>query len=145
MLNESQAIACYLCSKKPGPLYPEDPQQRALVDQWMSFALAHWGRGWQPLQFEQLVKKMFGMGEPDTALVTAGLDFFHRHAYLINKHMNDRLWLVGDEPTLADFCVGAGLINHALIPLPVDDYPAMMSWYARVDALPAWAATAPKG
>jgi glutathione S-transferase len=141
-LNESNAIMVYLCSKKPGVLMPADAQGQALVQQWLSFALAHWARGWNVLQFELLAKKMFGMGEADPALVETGLANFHRHAALIEAHLDGREWLVGDSLTIADIALAAGLLHHAGVPLPTEAYPRMIAWHGRVSALPAWAQAA---
>lgn len=143
-LNESHAICRYLCSQKPGDFYPEAPQSRALVDQWMCFAIAHWTRGWQPLQYENFVKGLLGFGSPDAAIVAAGTEAFHSHAGLINSQLAVRPWLAGNHMTLADFAVAAGLVHHQPAQHPVAGYASMRDWYGRVAATPAWQQALPK-
>jgi glutathione S-transferase len=51
---------------------------------------------------------------------------------------------VEDALTLADFSVASYLHYAAPAELPLDAYPNIRAWYARVEALPAWRESVPK-
>src|SRR5688500_4739585 len=65
-LWESNAIMQYLASQKPNSLFPNDARMRADIMRWQSWQIAHGSKeGCEPLLFQRLVKKLFGMGPPD--------------------------------------------------------------------------------
>lgn len=135
LLGESNAIMIYLCSKTKNDLYPDDPKARGLVNQYLFWDVAHWTPAYQPIQFERLVKGMFGLGDPDEAVIAATLVKFAREAGYLNNALEGRNWLVGDAPTLADFAAGAGLTHAAAMGLPLEDYPNVRAWNKRVTGL----------
>jgi len=45
--------------------------------------------------------------------------------------------------TLADYAVVAPLMYKEQARLPLDDYPHLLAWFARVRELPAWQRTTP--
>lgn len=142
-LSESIAIMIYLAGKAGNKLYPEDTQARALVNQWLFWDVAHWTPAYQPIQFERAIKPMLDMGDPDEAAVEAALAKFAREATLLNAALDGQDWLVGGEPTLADFAAGAGLTYAAPMGLPLDDYPNIKAWNGRVMGLEGFKKTAP--
>ncbi len=73
VLWESRAINAYLASLKRRGLYPDDPKKRAIVDQWTYWHAVHLGPATQRVVFERLLKKMFGMGEPDEEAIEPSL------------------------------------------------------------------------
>jgi glutathione S-transferase len=128
--DESHAIMLYLAEAKP-------------VMRWMSWSLAHWKPGWQPLQFERFVKPVLLKGQTDEQVIAQALPIFHAEAKILNAHLSGRQWLVGTDITLADFSVAAGLCYSGPAQLPLDNYSDIRAWYARVAALPAWQQSAP--
>lgn len=143
LLCESHAIMLYFAGLTPNALWPQDNRARAQVMQWMSWSLAHWHPGWQPLQWERLIKPLIFKGETDAAVVARAEEVFHREARVLDAHLAGREWLVGAEVTLADFSVAAGLGYARPAALPLEPYANIRSWYGRVEQLPAWRATAP--
>ena len=142
--DESQAIMLYLAEARPGTLWPGDRVGRAQVMRWMSWSLAHWRSGWQPLQFERFIKPAFLKGVPDELAVAQALPVFHAEAAILDAHLAGRTWLVGHDITLADFSVAAGLCYAAQAKLPLEGYGNFRAWYQRVEALPAWQQSAPR-
>ncbi len=142
-LCESNAIMIYLAGKAGNALYPDEPQARALVNQWLFWDVAHWTPAYQPIQFERAIKPMLNMGEPDEAAVEAAMIRFQREAGLLNAALDGKVWLVGDGPTLADFAVGAGLTYAAGMGIRLGDYPNINAWNERVMALDGFKKTAP--
>lgn len=143
LLNESHAIMLYFAGLVPNALWPQHNRLRAEVMRWMSWSLAHWHAGWQPLQWERLIKPLIFKGTTDEAAVARAEEVFHREARLLESHLAGRRWLVGAELTLADFSVAAGLGYAGPAALPLAPYEQIRAWYRRVEQLPAWQATAP--
>jgi glutathione S-transferase len=141
---ESHAIMVYLSESTPNTVWPAGRRARAEVVHWMSWALAHWRLGWQPLQFERFVKPRLLGGQTDKRIVEEALPVFHTEARLLNNHLVNRTWLVEEGLTLADFSVAAGLCHAEPAQLPLEAYPEIRRWYASINALPAWQNSAPK-
>jgi glutathione S-transferase len=144
VLWESTAIMQYLASQKPNPLWPDEVRTRADITRWQSWHLQHWApSACTPLLFERFVKRFFNMGPPDAAIVAKATEAFHREAAVLEGHLSSRPYLVGSDLTLADFTVVSPLVYAAEAELPVDGYPRLRDWSARVLALPAWRDSAP--
>ncbi len=143
-LGESNAIMIYLAGKRPSTLYPEDAGARAKVHQWMFWDAAHWTPAYQPIQFERLVKQALNLGPTDEAVVEKALVAFRREAALLESALSQSDWLAGDEPTLADFSVGAGLTYAEPIRLPLEEFPNVAQWNSRLAELDGWRETMPK-
>jgi len=141
-LGESNAIMMYLCGKTENDLYPEDQKARSMVNQWLMWDAAHWTPAYQPIQFQRVIKPMFGMGDPDEKIVEESLTKFHREAALLNEQLEGRKFICGDKPTIADFAVGAGLTYAEPMGLPLADYPNIKAWGERVMALEGFKKTA---
>lgn len=143
-LWESTAIMQYLASGTPNRLWPDDPRVRADIMRWQSWELVHWGKeGCEPLIFERLVKKFLNLGAADAAVVAKGTEAFNREARVLDAHLAKQPYLVGSEPTLADFSVAAPLFYASEAELPLASYAQVQDWFDRVSALQAWRDTAP--
>jgi glutathione S-transferase len=145
VLWESTAIMQYIANIKPNTLWPDDARMRADIVRWQSWELAHWsGQACQPLTFENLVKQLVNLGEPNKAVVDAALASFHREAKVLDHYLSKHKWLVGDQPTLADFSVAAPLFYADRGGFALADYARIGEWFGRVSALPGWKETAPQ-
>jgi glutathione S-transferase len=143
-LWESTAIMQYLASLKPNALRPDDARSQADVVRWQSWYLQHWGpEACEPMLFERLVKRFLDLGPPDAAVLAKATEAFHKEAAVLDAHLSARPYLVGTGLTLADFSVVSPLVYAAEGELPVDGYPYLRDWSARILALPAWRETAP--
>jgi glutathione S-transferase len=145
ILWESTAIMQYLASQIPNSLWSEDPQIRADIMRWQSWQLAHWYPVCQPLQFENFVKSLLQLGEPDLQVVQQATDRFHKEASVLNNHLANREYLVSNTLTLADFSVASDLTYAIPARFPLENYHHIQAWYARIEQLPAWKQTAPRG
>jgi glutathione S-transferase len=144
ILWESTAIMQYLASQVPNSLWPEDARSRTDIMRWQSWQLAHWHGVCQPLQYENFVKPLLQLGEPDPQVVQEATERFHQEAAVLNDHLADREFLVGDGLTLADFSVASDLTYAGPGQFPLTDYAPLRAWYARIEALPAWQQTNPR-
>lgn len=141
-LWESNAIMQYLADSKPGnSLFPQDAKQRADIVRWQSWELAHWNSALGTIIWETWVKPNYGMGEPNSAVVESAVADFHRYAAVLDKHLADRKFVCGDNVTLADYSIGCAMTMAQQTQAPLDDYPNIQAWYARLNQDPAWAAS----
>ena len=139
VLSESQAIMAYLADKTPGHmLYPTELRARADVNKWMFWSANHWGPAISMINWERMVKKFLGLGDPDPAVVARGEALFHDFAKVLDAHLAGREWLAGESLTLADIAVGCPLMVAVPAQLPLASYPNVQRWFARVQALDAW-------
>lgn len=145
ILWESTAIMQYLASQIPNTLFPNDAKTRADILRWQSWDLAHWIPACQPLQFENFIKPLLQLGEPDLQVVQQATERFHQEAAMLNAYLTKHEFLVNDTLTLADFSVASALTYAVPARFPLDNYPHIRAWYARIEQLTAWQKTAPRG
>ena len=138
-LWESNAIMQYLA--EGSSLYPDDPKVRADIARWQFWTSFNFGPTTAALIFERAFKAKMGMGEPDPALIAAESAKLDTFCTLLDTHLADRDYLVGDGLTIADFAVCAEMSFNDLGQLDMSGYPNLMAWAARLDALPAWQET----
>ncbi|MBY0239967.1 MAG: glutathione S-transferase family protein [Burkholderiaceae bacterium] len=144
VLWESCAIMQYLADKtaqqrgEPDPLYPSDIQVRADINRWMFWACQHFSTSIAVLTWERIWKG-FVTGQPaDPREEARGCEELAQYASVLDGHLKGRTWLVGEHVTLADYAVAAPLMYRAKAALPVETYPNLLAWFARIEQLPAW-------
>ena len=143
-LWESAAILQYLGSKKRTALWPDDAKARADIMRWQSWHLQHWSRGVNGFIFENLVKQILKMGDPDPKALAQAGELFHQDAAVLDKHLERHPYLVNDTLTLADFTVVAPLFLAEQGKIPLEKYGNLRRWFGAQAALPAWKETAPR-
>lgn len=143
-LSESHAIMQYLCDKQPGnPLYPTDIKARADIHRWMFWGSNHWSPAIAGLSFENVLKKRFGLGDPDPGQVKRHEAAFHELARVLDAHLANRTWVSGDTLTLADVALGTPLMVAGPAKLPLDGCLDVKRWFAAIQELDAWKQTEP--
>ena len=144
-LWESTAIMQYLADTRPdSPLFSQEPKCRADISRWQYWALAHFGAAGDQLIWENVLKNLLEGGTPDPRRVEDGERDFLRFGAVLEQHLEGREFMVGEGVTLADFSVGAVLGYAESARLPWDDFTHVQRWYASLNGIDAWAATAPK-
>jgi glutathione S-transferase len=143
-LWEANAIIQYIASQTPNSLYPENVQTRAYILQWQSWQLAHWSLACQPIQYENFVKPQLKMGEPDAEALAQATERFHKEAKMLDQHLVNRKYLVGDELTIADFAVASYLAYSGPARFPLEPYGNIRRWFEQISVLPAWRNSAPQ-
>ena len=139
VLWESGAIMQYLALKKPeAGLLSTEPRRLADVTRWQCWDLAHWEAACAIFIFENAVKALFNLGEPDSAEIAKGEERFHRAARVLNGHLKGKRHVADGRLTIADFAIGASLNMTSLAKIPVGGYAEINRWYADLSALPAW-------
>ena len=139
---ETTAIAAYVDEVFAGPkLTPEDPRQRARMNQWISNLNAYF---YPEMIFhvghERLVYPELGIPGNDL-IVQRALPNVTRGLEVIERELADgRPFIVGDALTMADFFLLPTLFAFALTPEGRDlmpRFPAVQRWDARMDVLPS--------
>ena len=84
------------------------------------------------------MKKLTGQGDPNPAEIARGEAQFHKYGKVLNAHLKNRKWLLGDTLTIADFAVGAPLATAVPGQYPLADYSEIRRYYDGLSALPGW-------
>jgi glutathione S-transferase len=134
---EADAVICQLSDDMDAGLWPHDSRQIDVI-RWFSWNAQHFMRAGGTLYFENVVKRRFRIGAPDPAVVQEALDEFRRWATILDNHLADRSWLVGDSLTVADFTVAAALPFADDAELPLSGFANVRRWNDRLNELDAW-------
>jgi glutathione S-transferase len=144
LLWESNAIVQYLGMQAGDtPLFPADARSRADILRWQFWESSSFAPACMILTYENILKAMLGRGAPDPAEVAKGEEKFRTCARLLDGHLAARLWLLGENLTLADISVGVGLMYTEAARMPLKEFPHVAAWFGRIRELPAWIATEP--
>lgn len=139
VLWESSAIMLYLARSKPGnDLIPADPQVKAQMMQWLFWNECHWGPTCGIFTFENLVKKIMNIGEPDPAQLERGGQEFNRFGTVLNDHLKGRETLAGNSVSPADHAVASWLVHAESAGLPSGDYAEITRWSGNILGSSAW-------
>jgi glutathione S-transferase len=131
-LWESNAILRYLAVVAPALALPADPHMRAHVEQWVD---------WQATSFTPAMRdafwQLFRAAEPDRALIADSLRKSEAMAAILDAHLADRTYMVGERFGIADIALGCAAHRWLNLPAERVERPALRRWYARIAARPA--------
>jgi len=136
-LWEADAIACRLSRAAGSTFWRRGDAEPAMI-QWLSWGKENFVRACDIVQFERVTKQRYGLGAADPDNIAEGLEMFASAATLLDCELASRSWLLGGQISYADFRMASFLPHHALAGLPLQAYPAVARWYARIEALEAW-------
>lgn len=134
LLWESNAIIAYLAAGSP--LVPTDPRERAEVDRWLGWQLAHLGPATRTVAFERVVKKLTGRGEPDQAAIAAATEDFGKLTAVLDQSLGNKQYLAG-ALSIADFALASHYSIAAACGLEVAPHERANAWLGRVLARPS--------
>jgi glutathione S-transferase len=140
VISGSYAICEYLEECYPhitliGTTLGERAEVRRLVD-WFDHKFDH--EVTQNLLFEKVFKNYFNAGEPNSVAIRNGKNQLLYHLDYIGYLANERYFLAGDVPTLADLAAAAHLsaIDY-LSDVPWDYNESARNWYALMKSRPS--------
>jgi glutathione S-transferase len=134
VLLESNAICRYLVdAHAPGALYPSAPQLRAVVDQWMDWAVTELVPAIGPT-FHNLVR--FAADKRDPAVIEAGRTKTELKLVVLESRLATTPYVAGDAFTLADLIIGLGVNRWHKMPISRQPTPAIDSWFAKLATRP---------
>jgi glutathione S-transferase len=144
VLWESNAIMQYLADKVPGnTLFPQDPKTRADINRWQCWELAHFNNAFAMIAFQTVLKEQFLKQQANQPIVDYGVEALHEFSSVLEKHLSDRDYVVGEGITLADYAI----INiegfKEMIPFDWSGYPRVNAYFERMRNDPHWASSVP--
>ena len=135
---ESDAVICYLSDRMGAGLWPQDRDGQLEIVHWFSWNAMHFGRAGGALYFENIIKARFRIGPVDPAAVENALGEFRRFAAVLDAHLAERKWVLGDALSVADFSV-AGALPYAKAGLmPLDEFAQVKRWHGQLCEFEAW-------
>lgn len=138
VLWESNAILVYGAEKAGNrTAYPADAKIRADISRWLLWECSKWFDACYVYLVQNVVNPILD-STPDQAVLDEHEPAFRNLASILEAALEGRKWLCADNPTIADIAVAAPMHLHAVQKLPLDDYPNIRGWIARVEGLPCW-------
>lgn len=119
---ESNAIIRYLGNVYGTKYYPQDPKQRARIDQWIDFVTLYVGDGTGTLMGNIVFAPVFGT-EADESSIQLAREQLKRFLPIIDDQLAESRYLTGDQLTLADFNLLTALDPAELIGVDLSVYP----------------------
>ncbi len=137
-LRESNAILLYLASQTENTLFPNELKSRAEMMQWLFWEQAHFIKGVGGLLFNNYIAPTYFGLETNKTAVEQATEHFHRFMPLLNTQVSKNKYLVGDDLTVADFCLAGFFMRMEEAKYPMDNYASVRDWLGRLAEIPAW-------
>lgn len=129
-LSESIAIMQYLCDKYAplSTLYPEDPNERALVNQRLCFNMGFY---YAPISAHSMAPIFFDYERTAMSLkkVENALEVFETYLQRLGTK-----YAAGENVTIADFALVSSTLCLEAIAFDFSPYPLVQKWYATFKA-----------
>lgn len=136
-LFESMAINLYVAERWGSGLYPANVADRGLVHQWSVWGISEI----EPLQMRIVVQKFFTPEEKRNPKVIAAAEKeLERPFGVLDAHLADRTYLLGDDFTIADLNVSGVMLLMQLIQLDYSPFKNVQRWADACYARPSLAA-----
>jgi glutathione S-transferase len=132
-LSQSGVILDYL-AEVTGKFGPRDAEERREILRWTLFDNHKFTSYFATLRF------LFGLQKSGDTPVTEFLRTRTRGAYgIVDKHLAGRKFLLGDQPTIADFSLAGYVFYTEETGIErAKEFPQVEAWAARIQALPRW-------
>jgi len=124
-LFESMAINLYLARKYGGKLWPADEQDQARAVQWSFWAMTEIEPPFVALMMQKLMTEE---SERDMGRVKEAEDSLPRPLKVLDQHLSDARYLLGDSFTIADLNLASVFSIAGLIQFDFSDYPNVDRW-----------------
>ena len=135
-LWESSAIVRYLTAEYgAGTLWPEDPAERAIVDQWADWANTTFQPAWIEV-FVQMVR--VAPSKRDMDLVKAKNDEANACFRMLDARLGAVPYLAGETLSYADILCGVALYRWSELDVTRIAMPNVDAWHARLKERPAF-------
>ena len=131
IIADSNAILVYLAMKYADPSWlPRDPETAAAVQRWLSVAAGQIASG--PAA-ARLVTVFNAKLDAERAKTTA-----HNLFAVMNAHLENRKFLVNDQPTIADVADYSYIAHAPEGGVSLQSYPHIRAWLTRIEQLPGF-------
>ncbi len=136
---ESHTILRYLAARHGGPRWwPNGPAERSLAERWMDWSAT-------TLQPDFLMGVFWGFYRtPETQrnepAIRSKIAACASHFRLLDRMLQNRDYLLGNELTLADIPAGTALYRYFELDIERPSVPNVEAWYRRLQARPPYQA-----
>lgn len=130
-LFESGAILLYL-AEKTGRFIPKDLHGRQEALQWLFWQMGGLG----PMAGQNHHFNRFAPEKIPYA-IKRYVDETARLYGVLNKRLEDRPFVAGEEYSIADMAIYPWIVSHKWQEQNLDDFPALKGWFERIQARPA--------
>ena len=130
-LFESGAILLYL-AEKTGQFIPKDLRGRQEALQWLFWQMGGLG----PMAGQNHHFNRFAPEKVPYA-IKRYVDETARLYGVLNKRLEDRPFVAGEEYSIADMAIYPWIVPHKFQEQNLDDFPALKGWFERIQARPA--------
>jgi len=129
-LADSNAILVYLVRRyaPESDWFPQEPVAAAQMQRWLSIAAGEVMHG------PAIARMIAQFGLPDDPVRAERIAA--RLLAFMEEHLAGRSYLAAEHPTLADLACYSYVAHAPEGGIPLDPYPAVRAWLARVEALP---------
>lgn len=136
VLWESQAIVRYLSeSHGTAPWYPASAQDRGLCGQWMDWYIANLHPA-MTVMFWQLIRTS-DADRNNAAVAAAAVDAAKEWA-ILDKHLENNTYLLGDELTMGDVPLGCAAYRWHTMDIQRPNLPNLKRWWDSLAARDAY-------
>lgn len=140
-LFESMAINLYLAKTYGGDLYPSDPADEARAIQWSVWGISEI----EPLQMRIVIQKFFVPKEQqDANEVQAAAESLERPLKVLNAHLANHSYLLGDTFTVADLNLAGVMLLLKMVGQDLSHHENVQRWADACYDRPALAAAQSK-
>jgi glutathione S-transferase len=135
LLYESRAICRYLSAKSDSTLVPNDLQQRALLDQWLSIEQSNFSPHAMKFVYHYVMKR-----EQEASVLELATKMLETNYGVLSRRLEGNEFVVGDQFTLADIGFMPYIEYMQMTPAKaiLDKYPQVTAWWKRVSERPSW-------
>lgn len=128
---ESHAVVRYLSAAYgSGLLFPPDPRERAVVDQWTDWTATTFQPAWISV-FWLLVRTP--AAQHDKAAIDKAIKASLRCYWMMEQRLGQVPYLGGERLTYADIVAGASMYRWMTMPIDRPSMPSLEAWYARLN------------
>lgn len=128
---ESHAVVRYLSAAYgSGLLFPPDPKERAVVDQWTDWTATTFQPAWVSL-FWLLVRTP--VAQHDATAIEKALAASIKCYRMLEQRLGQAPYLGGEELTYADIVAGASMYRWMTMPIDRPAMPNLEAWHARLN------------
>lgn len=135
VLWESNAIVRYL-AEAYGVLAPTELEARSLAGQWCDWSLSSLYTDLISICFHQFVRVT--AKERDHKAIAEAAARLEPRFMILDNHLKDRTFIVGDALSFADVCVGALMYRYYTMPITHAKAPNVEAWYQRLQERSAY-------
>lgn len=132
---ESEAVLRYLGSQYGAVYFPEDPKQRAAIDQWMCWNQSTW---FPAISQPFLMIMKTPVTERDPRQMSQMMETLNTRLALVEAQLETRKFLAGDHLTLADFSFSTWLYRYFTLEIERPEFKKLQDYYAGLCARPAY-------